>query len=266
MTGPQHGSAEPSSGAPPPAPEVDETAIAAAKSKVGAAAKATVASVQSLAERATNLLAAPARLRESARQQTAVLHSKQVEKDLRDKPVSSLRDMVGRGARLGPLADAGYGSVADVAAAPRHRLQAVPGLGPQSVEQVSVAAQRVKEQVAKETNFRLDPDRRDPGQTQLLATPAATRHTDGAVASLQESLRQFTEQTTPLIEDAARAGSRTRMLLRGRKKKRAALAALAQLDAILADPRVVSLQQTIEREEHAVDPTSYTADLDLGVL
>lgn len=259
MTDPQPGtSPEPSSGPPPPA--VDEASIAAAKSKVGAAAKATVASVQSLAERATNLLAAPSRLRESARQQTAILKNKQVEKELRDKPVTSLREIAGKGARLGPLTEAGYGTVADVAAASRYRLQAVPGLGPQTIEQVATAAQRVKEQVAEGTSFRLDPDRRDPGETQLLATLAATRHADSVAASLQEPLRQFTEQTEPLIEDAERAGSRTRMLLRGRKKKRATLAALTQLDAILADPQVVSLQQTVEREESAVDPASYSAD------
>lgn len=48
------------------------------------------------------------------------------------------------------------------------------------------------------------------------------------------------------------------MLLPGRaKKKKATLRALAQLDAILTDPRVRSLQDAVAQRERAVNPNSY---------
>lgn len=241
-------------------PAVDEAAIATAKSKVGRAAKATVASVRQFAERATALLSAPNTLRESARQQTAILANQQVHQALRDRPVTALRDVAGKGARLGALRDAGFRTVADVASTSPYRLQAVPGIGPQTAQQVSEAARLVGEQVAKEARFRFDPDRRDPGQTQLLATLAAARHADDAASSLQGPLQQFTEQTKPLVEEAERAGSRISMLFSRRRKKRATLSALNQLDSILADPQVVSLEQTMDRLEPAIHPASYSAE------
>ncbi len=109
----------------------------------------------------------------------------------------------------------------------------------------------------KENRVRFDPDRQDPGHTQLLATLAATRNADSARSSLQAPLQQFARQTDPLVRQAEPTTRRSAMLFRGKAKKHAALAALAELDAILADPRVVGLHQTVERQERAVNPASY---------
>lgn len=234
--------------------------IATARNKVGAAARTTVAHVRAFAERATALLSVPAVLRESARHQTEVLTAQQVDANLRTKPVTTLREFAGRGARLAALDEAGYTTVADVSRSSPYQLQAIPGIGPQTAQQVTQAARHVQAQVARETRFRFDPDRRTPAQTQLLATLASARHADAVAGSLRGPLRQFTEQTTPLVADAERTGSRVSMFFSGRQKKQNALAALAKLDAVLADPRVVSLQETVRQQEHAVRPESYDAE------
>jgi hypothetical protein len=239
------------------APEVDPAAMAAAKSKVGAGARATLDAVRSIAERAVTLLSAPSVLRGSARQQTEILNADTVIARLREKPVTALKDMAGRGVRLNQLEGAGFRTVADLLNAPVHALQAVPGVGPQTVQQAVGAARRAAVQVHRDTRFRFDPDRRDPGQTQLLATLAAIRAADSTEASLSQPVQQFTTQTAPLVVEAERATSRVKMLLTGRSKKNAALEALAQLDSILADPRVHALQETVTQWERAVDPNSY---------
>lgn len=228
--------------------------------KIGPSARSILAAIHDFAQRATTLLAAPAVLRESATRQTSILNAEQVRVRLRERPISELRGIAGKGARVGQLENAGFTSVADVLAAPDYRLLAVQGVGEHSVEQAKTAAQRVADRVASETKLKLDPNRRAPAQTQLLATLAAARHADAAASVLRQPLKQFTAQTTPLVAEAERAGSKLKMAFSGPTKKRSALAALGRLEAILADPRVVSLMQTVSSAEQASDPRSYAAD------
>lgn len=225
--------------------------------KIGPSARSILAAIHDFAQRATTLLAAPAVLRKSAMQQTAILNAQQVRVRLSERPIGELRGIAGKGARIGQLENAGYTTVADVLTAPDYRLLAVQGVGAHSAEQAKLAAQRVADRVASETKLKLDPDRQAPAQTQLLATLAAARHADAAASVVRQPLKQFTAQVTPLVAEAERTGSKLKMAFSGPAKKRSALAALSQLEAILADARVVSLMQTVASAEQAVDPRSY---------
>ncbi|WP_228708103.1 DEAD/DEAH box helicase [Amycolatopsis keratiniphila] len=250
-------------GTPQPAPGssaaiADAVAIGLAKAKVGATARATLEHVRAFARRATALLQAADSLRESARQQISILADQEAFAALQARPVTDLRSLAGKGARLGALADAGYRTVADVLEATPYRLQAIPGIGPQTAQQVSVAANRLAGEVRREARVRFDPDRQMPGQTKLLATLAAARHADSTRAELQGPLRQLAKQTDPLVRQAEPTSSRSAMFFRGKAKKHIALSALATLDAILADPRVIELHQAVELQERAVNPASYT--------
>lgn len=257
MTRDGHGTTSPSGSPPPP---LDEAAVAEAKSKVGTAARDIVASARSLALHATRLLDAPRALRHLAQQQVAALNADQVDARLREQPIGSLRDVVGKGTRLGALEQAGYRTVADVLHSAPHHLYSVRGIGPHTAEQITTAARRAAEQVVRDTKTRFDVDRRDPGQTQLLATLAAIRHADGAIATLRTPLEQFVAGTPPLVAEAERAGSRMSMAFSGRRKKRSALEALARLDAVLADPGVVWLQQAVQHHESQIDPSVYRSE------
>jgi superfamily II DNA or RNA helicase len=221
------------------------------------AAKATTGAVRDFAERAGALLSAPQALRDSARQQIEILNSDQVVARLREMPLAALKEVAGRGVRFGALEQHGFRTVADVLNAPDHRLQQLPGVGPTTVQEVRRAARTVAVRVHGDVRFRFDPDRRDPAQTQLLATLAATRAADAAATTLHGPLQAFRMQVAPLIEDADRAGSRWKMAFSRRSTKDAALDALARLEAILADPQVRALQQTVNAREQAVDPRSY---------
>lgn len=242
---------------PSPSSVTDVAAISAAKEKVGAAARATLASVRAFAKRAAALLSMSDTLRETARQQVGILAKQQAQMALSTRPIADLRALTGKGIRLSILAEAGFRTVADVVNVSADQLQTVPGVGPQTAKQVSAAARRLAAEVRRATRFHFDPDRHDSGQTQLLATLAAARHADSLRSALQLQVDQFTRQTSQLAKQARPTTSRVLMLLRSRRKKQSALAALVQLDAILADHSTVALQQTVEQQEQATDPASY---------
>lgn len=235
----------------------DEPTIAAARARVGARARETLERGRSFVGRAAALLAAPAALRDSAREQLAALNSGEVRARLRERPVTMLREAAGKGVRLGALEQAGFRTIADVLEAPPHRLLAVPGIGPRTAEQVTAAARRVAAQVTDDTRLRIDPDRRGPGETRLLATLAAIRQADDTTAALGAGLDQFTSGTPPLLAEADRTGSRLSMTFARRGTKDAALRALARLDAVLADPRVVALERAVREREWLLDPASH---------
>ncbi|MHA6618558.1 DEAD/DEAH box helicase [Pseudonocardia sp. DLS-67] len=229
----------------------------AARGKVGSAAKATIATAREFADHSAALLGAPQVLRDSARHQVEILNGDRVVARLRETPIDALKEVAGRGVRFRALEQAGFRTVADILNAPDHRLQQVPGVGQATVQEVRRAARTVAVRVHQDVRFRIDPDRRDPAQTQLLATLAGVRAADAAAAALHGPLQAFRTQVAPLLAEAERAGSRLSMFFSRRSKKDAALGALAQLDAILADPRVRSLQHTVQGREQAVDPRSY---------
>ena len=112
----------------------------------------------------------------------------------------------------------------------------------------------------RDTRFRFDPDRPDDASTRLLATLAALRAADQAVDALRAPLQQFLDQTTPLVRDAERTGSRVRLFFTGGRQKDQALQALGRLRAVLADHRVAELGQELDRAAAAVQPTAYAPE------
>jgi hypothetical protein len=135
----------------------------------------------------------------------------------------------------------------------------VPGVGAGTVAQVRQAARTVALQVHGDVRFRFDLDRRDPAQTGLLATLAALRAADAAVAQLRAPLQEILTQTTPLVAEGSRATSRVRMFFSSRARKDAALDAIARLEEILADPRMGGLRRTLAAVEPTLDPASRSA-------
>jgi superfamily II DNA or RNA helicase len=225
--------------------------------KVGAGARQTLSAVWDLAQRAIALLSLPASLRGEARQQVDMLNADAVRSRLRRQPINRLKAVAGPGVRLSQLERAGFRTVADVLDASASALDSVPGVGPKTVEQVVDAARTTAQRVNGDTQFRFDPDRPDAAQTRLLAILAAIRAADAASASLRQPLQQFLDQTKPLVHEAERTGSRLRMFFSRSAARDGALDALAQLEAILADPRVVRLGQAVAESSAAGDPDSY---------
>ena len=226
-------------------------------SLVGSRAREIIGGIRRLTDGAGWLLSRPRQLRDDARQQVVALNADAVDARLRGQPITALRAVAGPGVRLTQLERAGFRTVADLLAASPQRLDAVPGVGPATVSQALTAAQAAAARVQSDTRFRFDPDRPDDASTRLLATLAALRAADQAVGALRSPLHLFLDQTTPLLRDAERTGSRVRLLFTGRAKKDQALSALEQLRSILADSRVTALGQELDRATAAVRPTAY---------
>src|SRR5918992_889105 len=140
-----------------------------------AEARRILASVSSFAQRVRTIMTTPAALRESARQQADALMASAVTARLQELPITALRGSAGQGARLNQLQRAGYRTVGDLLTARSHVLDAVPGVGPRTVEQVVAAARSTERRLREDTPLRFNPDRPDPTQTRLLATLAALR-------------------------------------------------------------------------------------------
>ena len=132
--------------------------------RTAAEARRILAIVTDFAQRARTVLAIPVVLRESARRQADEVQARAVTARLQQLPITALRGSVGQGARLGQLQEAGYQTVADLLRAHASALDAVPGVGPRTVEQVLAAARSAERRVREDTPLRFDPDRRDPEQ------------------------------------------------------------------------------------------------------
>ncbi|PXY21479.1 helicase SNF2 [Prauserella muralis] len=215
-----------------------------------------IAHVQDLAARGARLLQVPHALRQSAQQQTTMLSDEQVLAELRRRPVGDLRSLMEGRARLGNLENAGYKTVAHVYQAHPAQLLRVAGVGSHTAQEAVAAAHKLARQLAKESRVRLDPVGKPVGHTQLLATLAAARHADSAASALRGPIQQIQAQTAPLLPEVERATSKWRMAFAGRRKKDT-LAALGKLQAILDDPNVVALQNSIYSAEQATDPRNY---------
>ena len=229
----------------------------AAPQRSARAARAVLHAARELAEDATDLLDAPDRLRGWARTQLQHLTVDEVRARMRATPLGALREVAGRGVRWSALEQAGVRSAGAVLDAPDHVLLAVPGVGAQTVQEVRRAAHTVALQVQQDVRFRFDPDRRAPAEGRLLTTLAALRAADSAVARLQAPLHRYRTAAGPLAEAADRTGSRLSMIFATRATKDAAWAALAELAALIADPRLAA---DVAAARDAVDPRAYDPD------
>ncbi len=226
----------------------------------GGPARRLIAAAVRLAQRARSVVEAPAALRQPAALQVERLNLAELQRRLRAEPIAVLRELAGPGARLKQLEEAGFGSVDAVLRAAPGSLLAVDGVGPQTVDQVLRAARAAAEQVSNDIRFRFDVDSPDPAQTRLLASVAAIAAADRAVGRLGPSLRAYLDQTGPLIAAAGPARSRLKLLVARRARRDQAVAALARLDAVLRDPRVVALERELAEVGPALDPSRYRPD------
>jgi superfamily II DNA or RNA helicase len=229
------------------------------KRKIGEFARSQSAHARNILLQYDRLAAAPAQLRAAVRDQYAVLAREEVAERLAKMPAGDLKK-VAKGMRLGKLEQAGFSTVALIRSASHHRLQQVPGVGAQTVEEVKAAADLLAERAAADTRPRLDPVRKDPRHTRILATLAAERAAGAAADGLRDALQRFKTRTAPHIAAADRAASKTAMFWSGRKRKAEALAGLDALEAVIADFETGSLVRSLAEALERADPGRWSAD------
>ncbi|MCX2730160.1 DEAD/DEAH box helicase [Saccharopolyspora sp. NFXS83] len=233
------------------------------ESKIGRAAAAVLHTARSFRAAATGLLAEPDRLRALARKQYADSHRREVHERLREMPVSRLREAADGRLRLGELERSAFRTVADVAAAGPDRLQTVPGVGPATARDAVAAAERLAQATALDTVVRIDPDRRGPADTGLLATLRALEIAGRQVSARQDEARRGVGAIDELEPVARRAASRFRMFFTGRRSKNAALEALGRLENLLHDSsvgRVSTAANEVAGAEEGLSPDELWRD------
>lgn len=188
-----------------------------------------------LHEAARAVLADHARALEAVRTALAPLRSGLVAEELESIPVARLKDVTEGRLRLGALEAAGFTSVRSVYEAGRYELRQIPGVGAQTADQALAAARQIAQAVEETVSVRIDVDRPEPRTTALVL---ALRRLVEAGPELQRAVdaaRTLDERLGTLLPVAGPAGGRLRMVLAGRARREAALAAVAELGELLTD-------------------------------
>lgn len=193
-----------------------------------------------------NDVAATCEVRKSeARSKVKAVRAELVRRQLATIPVTRLRETTQGRLRLGPLEAAGYRTVADVASALPSRLEWVQGVGVQTASQTVAAARQLAAAVEESIAFRLDPDDKQPLQTDLLAALWAYEQAERLTSRLRDQIEDLSATLAPLVDEAARTGSRVKMFFGRTSRRTAAHDALQRLERLLGEPTVQFLHAAL---------------------
>jgi superfamily II DNA or RNA helicase len=172
--------------------------------------------------------------RQEARTAYEAARAEAVRDELARLPVARLREMTKDQLRLGPLEAVGFTTVGSLVNEKVGRLQVIDGVGHDTAAQVVWATYRLRRALEGSIRVRFDVDRRPDSQARLLA---GLRHVADAVEATDpvwDEVADLAGHVEPLLPAASLAGSRLRMLLARRARRRQARAALAELHGLLA--------------------------------
>ncbi len=172
--------------------------------------------------------------RQEARTAYEAARAEAVRDELARMPVSRLRGMTRDQVRLGPLEAVGFTTMWSLVGERVGRLQVIDGVGPDTAAQVVGATWRLHRALERTMRVRFDVDRRPDTQTRLLACLRHFEQAEQATDPVRDELADLAGRVEPLLPAASLAGSRLRMLLAGRRRRRQARAALDELDRVVA--------------------------------
>ncbi|WP_067478530.1 DEAD/DEAH box helicase [Actinomadura hibisca] len=190
-----------------------------------------------LLELARELLGDHRRARGEVHGALAPLRAAAAREQLAAMPVARLKDVTGGRLRLGPLESAEITTVLEVLDTTPYRLQLLPGVGPQTANQLHAAARQINEAAERNAPVRLDAGRRD-GLTDALVI--ALHRLVNAGAELPRArvvAEEIDERLSPLLADARPARNWWRRLLASRAQRERARAALGEVAELLAAER-----------------------------
>ena len=180
--------------------------------------------------------------------------AKAAEKDERERivreqmsrmPLDALKRATEGRLRLGAIESAGIRTVGAVQSLRRHRLEAIPGVGPKTSTQVVAAANQIQAALHKEARVRFDVDRRPPEQTSLLFSLRDVQAARRDLEPLHAELGRVAGLVEADIEAARLACSRIRRLFARRRRKEAGLEAYERLLRLLNDPSITALESSL---------------------
>jgi len=202
---------------------------------VGRKARELYADGVRLHEAARGVLADHARALDAVRAALAPLHAELVGKELASIPVSRLKDVTEGRLRLGAVEAAGFGSVGAVYEASRYELRQLPGVGDQTADRALAAARQIARAVAETVSVRIDVDHPEPRTTALVIALQKLVEAGPELRRALDAAARLDERLGPLLPAARPASGRLRMVLAGRDRRESALAAVAEIRALVAE-------------------------------
>ncbi len=124
--------------------------------------------VEGIANETNFVRGAVASARDHAVAAYATERDRTVLEQLERMPLDALKNASEGRLRLGAIESAGIRTVAAIRAAGRHRLEAIPGVGPVTATQALAAAEQLASALSAVTRVRFDVDSRPQQQTALL--------------------------------------------------------------------------------------------------
>ena len=203
--------------------------------------RALVAQARALRNGISEVVAAPAARRSSARAAYENARDDVVYQQIATLPLARLKETTQGRLRLGLLEAAGYRTVGQAAAAGVPGLQRIPGVGPQTATQVVAAARQLSMMMKQKVRLRLDPDTRPPTQTRLLAELRAYGIARQGASPARENLDEVAAALDAVLAGSRRATSRLRMFFSGSRKREEGRNALSQLEVLMRTVRQSNL-------------------------
>ncbi|GAA1587052.1 DEAD/DEAH box helicase [Actinomadura kijaniata] len=150
-------------------------------------------------------------------------------------PVARLKDVTGGRLRLGAVEQAGIPTVLDVLDSTPYRLQLIPGVGPQTANQLHAAARQLCEAAERSASIRVDAGARDEATTRLLIALHRLVNAGTGLTRARALAEELDERLSPLLADARPLRSWWRRVLATRAQRERARAAVARAAAVLEE-------------------------------
>jgi superfamily II DNA or RNA helicase len=170
-------------------------------------------------------------------------------------PVARLKETTEGRVRINLVEDAGFATVDSVLQAGRQRLRRIHGVGEETATKVVAAARQLRTALTETVRLRFDVERRPESHAALLTELATWREIESLIDPARDDLSALAPRLGELLEAAAPARGRLRLLVAGRKRRAAARAALEQLDGLIHNERTAQLAETAEAVV-AVEPST----------
>ncbi|MGW5416462.1 DEAD/DEAH box helicase [Actinomadura geliboluensis] len=196
----------------------------------------------------------------------APLRAEAAKGQLREIPLARLKDVTDGRLRLGPLEEAGFGSVADVLEATPYRLQLLPGIGPQTAQQLHAAAGSLAEAAERSVSVRIDVDRRDEAMAPVVVALHRLVGAGPELPRARAAADGLDERLGPLVHDARPAGSWWRRAFARPAKRERAREAVGELAAALREAqgaRLLISQASVDLLRPHVSPDEAWIDFEL---
>jgi superfamily II DNA or RNA helicase len=217
-------------------------------------ARRLLAGGQALDALAREVLAGRHQMRSEVVEAADALHQEIVRRELATTPIDQLTRLGGSRLPLKRVERAGLGTVQDVLDTTPDALAERTGLSPAGAAAVHAAARELAAQLTEGLPHRIDLDPGSQPTTRLVVALHRLRRHGPPADKVAEPAERIAQTLPPLLTSAARAGTRFRRVVLGRRRRTEVDGALSRVEALLTEsertrvrPRLAKAAQGLAR-------------------